>query len=282
MQIPLYNLVIILHPYFPLIRMITSDKKIRQFQDSGAVVLRGYFKDWVEPLRQGIEKNLASPSPYVRDYTDTGQGRFFGDYCNWQRIDEYRDFLFQSPAAKIASELMKSQNVRLFHEHVLVKEPGTTIPTPWHHDQPYYCVDGRQNCSIWLALDPIPQQTSLEFVAASHRSNEMFQPERFDRSPLYENSKYRTIPDIEANRDSYEILSWGLESGDAVAFHFLTLHSAPGNLDIDRRRRAFSSRWIGDDAIFAVREGPTSPPFPNSQLEHGEPISGDDFPLIST
>ena len=262
--------------------MITSDQKIRQFKDSGAIVLRGYFKEWVEPLREGIEKNLASPGPYVRNYTDSGQGRFFGDYCNWQRIDEYREFLFYSPAAEIARELMESKIVRLFHEHVLVKEPGTSIPTPWHHDQPYYCVDGQQNCSIWLALDAIPLTTSLEFVAGSHRLNAMFQPERFDSSPLYPNSKYPRIPDIEADRDSHEILSWELESGDAVAFHFLTLHSAPGNPCTNPRRRAFSSRWIGDDAVFAVREGQTSPPFPNCRLRHGEPISGDDFPLITT
>lgn len=260
--------------------MITSEETISQFKQSGAAVLRGYFKDWVEPLREGIEKNLASPSPYVRDYTDSAQGRFFGDYCNWQRIDEYRDFLFKSPAAKIARELMGSQNVRLFHEHVLIKEPGTSIPTPWHHDQPYYCVDGQQNCSLWLALDRIPREASLEFVAASHRLNKMFQPERFDKSPLYEDSKYATMPDIDAERDSYDILSWELESGDAVAFHFLTLHSAPGNRSADRRRRAISSRWIGDDAVFAVREGKTSPPFPNCRLQHGEPMDGDDFPLI--
>ena len=260
--------------------MITSERTIGQFRQSGAVVLRGYFRDWVEPLREGIEKNLASPGPYVRDYTDSGQGRFFGDYCNWQRIDEYRDFLFKSPAAGIARELMGSQDVRLFHEHVLIKEPGTSIPTPWHHDQPYYCVDGQQNCSIWLALDQVPRRTSLEFVAASHRLGRMFQPERFDKSPLYEDSKFATMPDIDAERDSHDILSWELESGDAVAFHFLTLHSAPGNHSSDRRRRAFSSRWIGDDAVFAVREGKTSPPFPNCHLQHGEPMDGDDFPLI--
>ncbi len=260
--------------------MITSSQTICQFRESGAVVLRGYFKDWIEPLRTGIERNMASPGPWVRDYTDSEKGRFFGDYCNWKRIGEYRDFLFKSPAARIARELMGSQQVRLFHEHVLIKEPGTSIPTPWHHDQPYYCVDGRQNCSIWLALDHVPHESSLEFVARSHLLNRLFQPERFDKSPLYEDSEYATVPDIDANRDSHDILSWELESGDAVAFHFLTLHGAPGNRSPERRRRAFSSRWIGDDAVFAVRKGRTSPPFPDCRLRHGEPMRGDDFPLI--
>lgn len=260
--------------------MKIPNEKIQQFQENGAVVLRGYFKEWVAPLQRGIEKNMASPGPYVRDYTASGQGRFFGDYCNWQRFHEYREFLFDSPAPAVARKLMGSQTVRLFHEHVLVKEPGTSMPTPWHHDQPYYCVDGKQNCSIWLALDPVPRESSLEFVAGSHLLNKMFQPERFDKSPLYESSAYSPIPDIEDERDAHDILGWELESGDAVAFHFLTLHGAPGNRSNHVRRRAFSSRWLGDDAVYAVREGSTSPPFPHCRLRPGEPMQGDDFPLM--
>ena len=71
---------------------------------------------------------------------------FFGDYCNWQRIDGYRDFVLFSPAAGIAKILMGSDKVNFFHEHVLVKSPGTDEPTPWHHDHPYYCIDGMDTC----------------------------------------------------------------------------------------------------------------------------------------
>ena len=31
-----------------------------------------------------------------------------------------------------------------FHEHVFIKDPGTTRGTPWHQDQPYYPVNGRK------------------------------------------------------------------------------------------------------------------------------------------
>ena len=74
----------------------------------------------------------------------------WNDYCNWYRFDEYKDFVFNSPAAEIAGRLTQSYEIRLFHEHILVKEPKTSEPTPWHHDQPYYCVDGEQVCSIWF------------------------------------------------------------------------------------------------------------------------------------
>ena len=61
-----------------------------------------------------------------------------------------------SDAARISAELMGSPSVRLFHDHVLVKEGGTRQRTPWHQDQPYYNVDGR-GVSAWIPVDPVPE-----------------------------------------------------------------------------------------------------------------------------
>ena len=254
---------------------------VQQYADEGVVVIRGLFADWVDTLREGVDKNIANPSPLVRDYTDKGGGRFFGDYCSWSRITEYREFLFDSGIADIALALMGGREARLFHEHVLVKEANTDIATPWHHDQPYYCVDGARNCSLWLALDPVPKSNSVEFIRGSHQWGKWYKPERFDRTPLYQRDDSEMLPDIEANRDDYDIVSWSLEPGDVVAFHFLTLHGAPPNRSQSQRRRGFSSRWIGDDATFAVRKGKTSPPFSQCKLNHGDAIDGAEFPVIS-
>ena len=260
--------------------MQLTKQQIDDFKKHGAVVIRNAFPGWIESLKAGIEKNLAIPGPFVRDYNDNNAGRFFGDYCNWDRIEEYRNFLFHSPAASIAGQLMESQSVRLFHEHVLVKETATAIATPWHHDQPYYCVDGTQNCSLWLALDPVDRNTTLEFVSGSHRLGKWFSPQRFDKTPLYDNDGFEPLPDIDENRDQYDVLGWAVEPGDAVAFHFLTLHGSPGNESTHIRRRAFSSRWVGDDARFAIRQGKTSPPFPDCLLKHGDKLDSPEFPQV--
>ncbi|MCP4302781.1 MAG: phytanoyl-CoA dioxygenase, partial [Gammaproteobacteria bacterium] len=123
---------------------LLTQQQIDEFKRDGVLVLRGVFNDWIELLRTGVDTNMHEPGPFGREYLDDGQaGRFFGDYCNWNRIPEYRSFMFDSPAPEIAADLMQSDSVRIFHEHVLVKEPGTDKITPWHHDQPYYCVDGQ-------------------------------------------------------------------------------------------------------------------------------------------
>ncbi len=123
---------------------------VSAYARDGAICLRGAIAaPWIERLRAGMERNLREPGPYTRGYTADGKpGRFFGDYCNWQRIPEYYDFFAESGAGALAAALMRSKTARIFHEHVLIKEPGTEERTPWHHDQPYYCVDGKQVISF--------------------------------------------------------------------------------------------------------------------------------------
>jgi len=255
---------------------------IDDYRRDGAVALRGLFVDWVETLRVGIARNRASPGPDVKIYSgEKGSGRFFGDYCNWDRIPEYREFIFKSPAAEIGRQLMGSKTVRLFHEHVLVKEASADVATPWHQDQPYYCVDGSQTVSLWIPLDPVPRERTLEFVAGSHLWGKYFRPERFNKTPLNENDGLEPVPDIDGQRDKYRVIGWALEPGDAVAFNYKTLHGAPANRSVSEQRRAFSLRLLGDDARFARREGVvTSPPFRSVTLAHGAVMDAPEFPLL--
>ena len=123
--------------------MIT-DSQIQEFSDKGAILLKKAFNiEWLSLLAEGIEKNRKNPGPHACQYTpDDKDGDFYDDYCNWQRFDEYRDFIFKSPAAEIAGRITKSDQIRIFHEHILVKEPKTTERTPWHHDQPFTVLMG--------------------------------------------------------------------------------------------------------------------------------------------
>ena len=178
------------------------------------------------------------------------------------RIAPYRRFIEESDAAGIAGRLMRSTTVRLYHDHVLVKEPGTRTTTPWHQDQPYYNIDGRQNVSMWLPLDPVARESTLEFVAGSHLGPWLMPRTFMDhQAKWFPEGSLADLPDIDGARDAYRILGWELNAGDAVFFHMLTLHSA-GGVAADRRRRAFSVRFLGDDIVHAPRQWETSPPFP--------------------
>ncbi len=250
------------------------------FQRDGAACLRGVFDDWVDVIAAGIERNMRDPGPYAANSVRAGEGgAFFDDYCNWQRIPEFARVVRESPAARLAARLMRSETAQFFHDHVLVKEPGTQKPTPWHSDLPYYFVDGQQTISFWIPVDPVRTAT-LRLIAASHQWERAVRPVRWlDSSDFYDQDPgYRPLPDPD-NDPTLQVLEWQLQPGDAVIFDFRTVHGARGN-DAPTRRRVLSLRWLGDDVRFAPRPGRTSPPFPGHGMEPGQRLREDWFPVL--
>lgn len=262
--------------------MSVTSKQIEDYRRDGAVLIPGLFADWVDTIRDGIARNMSDPGPYAAENLKEGEaGRFFDDYCNWQRIPEFAEVIHKSKAAETAAALMGSTTVRVFHDHVLVKEPGTSKPTPWHQDAPYYFVNGEQTVSFWVPVDPV-KEASLRLIAGSHRWPKPVLPTKWlHEDSFYPNEDdYIAVPNPDGEPDKYQVLEWPMQPGDAVAFHYKTLHGARGNLS-DTRRRAFSLRLVGDDARYITRPGKTSPPFPGHNMQDGDRLRADWFPLIS-
>lgn len=256
---------------------------ISDFARDGAVVVRGLVdKDAIALLAKGIDDNMNSPSPRAKTASRSDdQGWFFEDFCNWQHIPEYKEFIFNTPIADAAKQLMQSQEVRLYHDHTLVKTAGTQQPTPWHQDQPYYNIEGKQNISMWLPVDPVPREATLEFVAGSHLGPWLM-PRSFmdNQAKWFPEGSLQDLPDIEADRSQFNIIGWELEPGDAVFFHMLALHSSKGSANM---RRVFSVRFLGDDITHAPRQWVTSPEFPGlrERLPAGVPMHDDElFPVL--
>src|SRR4051812_17198552 len=175
---------------------ITPDE-IAAYQRDGAVCVRGLFRDWVEVIEAGIERNMREPGPYAAESVRPGEpGSFFDDYCNWERIPEFRRVVLESPAAEAAGAAMRSRTAQFFHDHVLVKEPGTQKATPWHQDIPYYFIDGAQTVSFWIPIDPVRDAT-LRLIAGSQAWEKWVLPVRWlDESSFYADAAaYRPVPD---------------------------------------------------------------------------------------
>jgi ectoine hydroxylase-related dioxygenase (phytanoyl-CoA dioxygenase family) len=263
---------------------VVDDQTISDFRTYGVTIVRGLFsQDEVALVERGIEANLADPSPMFKVASrQDDPGSFVEDFCNWQRFDEYRQIAFDSRAADVAGLLMGSRVVRLYHDHMLVKEPGTKQDTPWHQDQPYYDVDGFDNCSMWAPVDPVASESALEFLAGSHRRGWLM-PRTFmdSQAKWFPEGSLAEIPAIESHRADYDIRSWAMNPGDAVFFHMLTLHHSYG-VPGRRRRRAFSLRFLGDDMVHAPRRWTCSPDFSHHSLdiEAGAPLDHDLFPVL--
>ncbi|MFO1056916.1 MAG: phytanoyl-CoA dioxygenase family protein [Dongiaceae bacterium] len=258
-----------------------APEAIETYRRDGVVCLRGMFEQsWLDHLAAGIEQAMVERGPLAEVYTRPGAaGLFFGDLSLWKRLQPFRDFVFHSPAARIAAAVMGSRKVNFFYDQLLVKEPGTAERTPWHQDQPYWAVAGRQVCSIWLPLDPVDLETAVEYVRGSHDWGVSYNPRHFlDQSP-YQGTGLPELPDIEADRARYDIGRWAMQPGDCLVFQAMIVHGAPGNRSA-RRRRALATRWTGDDATYLERPGEVAIPPENPGLRSGEPLDCAEFPRV--
>jgi len=259
---------------------------IGTFRQEGAVLLRGVFAGWVDTLRSGLQRNLDNPHQFAFpcESNPAGKpGRFFDSYCNWQLIPEYLDYVSHSCAASIAGQFMNTEHAQFFHEHAFLKAPGTQRATPWHQDLPYYCVDGYKTASVYVSLDHADADVAVQFVRGSHRWNKLYYPRMFDDGSSFNEdqstAKFEPVPDIDAKRDQYDIAAWSLEPGDTIVFDFRTLHGT-GDATVKTLRRAFSTRWLGDDVTYCQRPGETSPPYADHGMHHGDRMREDWFPLL--
>lgn len=260
-----------------------------EFDRDGAVVLRGVIDaSQIDMLRTGIESVIAAPSNRAKVASSPDDpGFFLEDFCRWRDVPEFEEFVGTTALAETAADLMQSTTVTMYHDHVLVKEPFTRQRTPWHQDQPYYDIEGTQNVSFWIPVDPVPLESSLELVAGTHRGPWLM-PRSFldDQAKWFPEGSLEEMGDVDAHlrSDPSRLRRWALEPGDAVAFHMLTVHGAPG-VSGSGRRRVFSLRLLGDDMVFAPRSWTTSPDFSDlfDEVETrvaGRPLLGEWFPRV--
>lgn len=243
-------------------RDLTAEE-INRYNEDGVVLVRNAVDPlWVDRLRAFGEAQLNNPSKLCNDGNPgKDSGRMFTDRYLWRTNQTVYEFISQSGCARLAAQAMGSSSARFYFDHLLIKKRETSTPTPWHQDVPYWPFRGKQIASIWLALTPVSVEGSgIEFVRASHKTEQFYLPKAFGTSGETANSWTGTgegvpCPDIEADRNAFDIISFDLEPGDALLFSAWTLHGAPGNSSATQDRFAFSTRWLGDDAIWDPRPG---------------------------
>lgn len=262
---------------------LIDDETIAAYQRDGVVCVRGALDaGQVESAREAIHTVLEKPGPLAQEASNKDDpGSFIEDFRRWGDVPAIESLARTSRVPQMAAELMGSQSVRFYHDHVLVKQGGTKQRTPWHQDQPYYNVDGR-GISAWIPVDPVPEAGCLELVATTHRGPWLM-PRTFlaGAAKWFPEGSLAELPDIEADRPAFDIRSYDMQPGDAIFFDFLTVHGAPG-FPFDRSRRVLSLRYLSDQATHAPRRWVTSPPFDDldAELAGGAPMDHALFPQV--
>jgi len=263
-----------------LSRTITPDE-IETYHRDGVLLLPGMFdKDWIELLNKGLDANIEAPTRRSRIwYKDTSGRSMFYDHTAWQGIEEYRKFIFNSPAAQICGQLMRSTTINFFFDSVFVRSTGTQFETPWHQDEPYWSVEGYDACSIWMPLGPVKRKNALSFVPGSHRLKTVFKQYNFgDLNPVrkknvdqvdFSDIAEQEFPDINADPKRFGVVSWDMQPGDCIAFNGRTMHGGSGKLDDDCELRVFTTKWVGDDVRIKFRDCGMDPDHSPDMIEKG-------------
>lgn len=264
---------------------LTPDK-IKSFHDDGVICIKSCIPDvWLSRIARAIDDDILNPGPFVHGYeTSDGVGRFRGNLRTWETDPTFRAFCLSNEMGRIAAKILDSASIRLFYDQMFVKEPNTPNPTRWHNDQPYWPIKGYQNLSFWFSPDNVTSETgALQFVRGSHKWNKWFQPETFGATAAHEayerNPDYISMPDIDADRSDYDIVSWDLAPGDVYVFHGLTVHGSSGNQSQTERRRGYTVRYCGDDISYDTRPG-TNTNLRCEKHTHGASLSEPRYPEV--
>ena len=85
----------------------------------------------------------------------------------WEKDPVVSEFVFGERLARIATELMGTRGVRMYHDQALYKEPSGGH-TPWHADQYYFPLETEKCCTAWIPLQKTPAEMGpLAFAAGS-------------------------------------------------------------------------------------------------------------------
>jgi ectoine hydroxylase-related dioxygenase (phytanoyl-CoA dioxygenase family) len=244
----------------------------RTYERDGVVHLPAAFDArWVARLREGIERVIErsrDPAwPREREFRYSPQnplsvsggtgGVTVGGTMAMHVVPHdpvFEEWIRESPAAALVGDVVGARHLRYWQDAVFIKEGRGDDGTPWHNDYCTWPFAGERLPILWIALDDVgPEDAPLVTVRGSHTD-----PWRYysPMSPpgLAVTDQYHAWDELLAKATNPDAVLdvWTVRAGDALVMHSKLIHcSRPRTSAKPGRRTSFSTRWLGDDAIWA-------------------------------
>jgi ectoine hydroxylase-related dioxygenase (phytanoyl-CoA dioxygenase family) len=275
-------------PDVPLdpVSLITPEV-VEAYRRDGVVFLpQALDPQWLLLVELGLQRVLGNGGQTKHRFFDDMPGEFLETVRNFEVTPEVQRLMYDSPIADMVAALVESQEIWLYSDEFFIKGPSSRR-TPWHQDLPYWPLAGDQIASMWITLDLLSKEECLEFVPGSHRRTiyDGFNPRLVGQDPTlpFYGEDFPPLPDIEAERDRWEIWSWAITPGDVVLVHPGVLHGGGPTSDATQRR-TLTVRCYGDDIVYAERppSRPTVPLTPGLSLalKPGDPLRHPWYPQL--
>ncbi len=271
-------------PRVPL-RSVTEEE-IATFWRDGVVHLPGVLPtSWLDALAGPIETVLrtgeAADLGVLAADPRPSAPRFAAGVDHWRHDPVFAAFATSSPVPALAAALLRSTELWLWEDSVLVKEPGSPYRTEFHSDAGYFQVMGEQVCTAWVPLDAADAGNGmLSFVRGSHLDGVEYRPNLFTNEESIPGTQGVPVPDVLGDPEWAErLITFDVVPGDMTVHHYRTLHGAGANGSADRRRRAVSLRYCGDDARYRHKAGLPRRPGLDGAAD-GDRLGPPDCPLV--
>ena len=147
-----------------------TPKQIQHFRSNGFVKLKNVLATEVVDYMQttiSAEVQRLNTQHVPLEQRDTYSKAFLQIMNMWTQSESVKDIVFSKRLAKIATDLMGVEGVRMYHDQALYKEAGGGF-TPWHADQYYWPLSNDNTVTVWMPLQKTPLEMGpLEFSAKS-------------------------------------------------------------------------------------------------------------------
>ena len=200
----------------------------KSFNEDGFVVVRDLFdsseiKFYREVIKDAIKERKHFDERVLKDRSDYEQS--FTQCQNlWEDYIDIRKLTFDQRVCKIASKLLDTEAIRLWHDQALVKESGGRETDP-HHDQPYWPIKETKTITAWIPLCDIDETNGqLGFYSGSHKIKDKKFINIF--SGKVDENNFLETANVSPDQISYQVM----KEGDVSFHHGLTFHRAKSNI----------------------------------------------------
>jgi len=185
----------------------------------------------------------------VAEHGTETAGRFLALEQMWLHDDLMRLVALSPRLGGIAATLLGEDDVRIYHDNALSKEPGCGR-TPWHHDDEHFPLDSLQVVTAWLPVSAIPAPMGPLSFAHGTGLREVLAGLEFDKV----GTTYDVAVSQRFGTSGVEVTETPYAVGE-VSFHSsLCFHTAGPNRTT-QPRRALATTYFADGA--RVVEAPT-------------------------
>jgi len=235
-----------------------KDGFAERFQRDGLLIVENAFNDEeMKLIEAAYQGNLDKPSPLAQNLYSEEGGTFIQSVEDSSNKPAFRAMFEGTPIVEICAKVFGSGDVWYFHDQLFYKDGGkkSVRRTPWHQDTPYHAIDGSKFVVFWIPMHDVSDESALEVVRGSHNQT-LYNPSFFDPSddtlPLYNEKEMPRLPNIEAEREKWDIMTCSAKRGDVLIFHPSCLHGG-GPTPTGSTRRSLSLRMVGDDIVRVTR-----------------------------